>query len=411
MTIAKAIEVGQAKVKEMAAEKEAKRIAALSPEDKKAEETKTTQAKQAEADKVLLEAKDETLDEAGKKRKAEVVESQKKAQAEEEKRILEAKDEELSEEDKPKKSALLKKKAAEREAEKEANVQRRIDEISSDLKTERAERVKDKEKILNLESELTKLKSGGDSGKVQAEVDRLEQSRIAKNLSEDKSLPREKRREMDDEELQEWLVEDMANAQRWLARQEFRRDRERSADTQKLRGGQDGDMKAKADAVIKKQAESNARVFQRHPELNVTKRVADMKAEGKSDKEIGDAIKNDPKCKLALEIIQEDQEKYLLDENGPELVAAEIERRLAKSPKGETQEERDKRIADEAVEAERQRQAGIDEGINSTRGKGPETKMSDMEKKQWQIFQKANPKKTLADFKANQERRKKFSNA
>ena len=114
---------------------------------------------------------------------------------------------------------------------------------------------------------------------------------------------------------------------------------------------------------------------------------------------------------MALEIIQENQDKYLLAENGPELVMAEMEKRMQSNHKGETQEERDKRIGDEAVEAEKQRQAKIDEGINSTRGKGSETKMSDMEKDQLRIFQKANPSKTLADFRANQERRKKHANA
>ena len=408
MSIEGAIKVGEKAVKDMAAEKEAKRIATLSPEDKKAEETKSAKAKEAEADKAILEAKDETLDEAGKKRKSEIVESQKKSQSEEAKRLLEAKDDDLSEDDKSKKAELIKKRKADKEAEKEASVQRRIDEIASDLKIERAERDKDKEKILALESELQKLKSGRDPEKIEAEVEKLEQARVAKYTEADKSLPREKRREMSDEDLQEWLVEDVVGAQRWLSRQELRRDKERTTDVAKLNGG---DMNAKADAVIKKQSESNARVFQKHPELNITKRVAELKEQGKTSSEIGEIIKNDPKCKLALEIVQENQDKYLLSENGPELVMAEMEKRMQSNHKGETQEERDRRIADEAVEAERQRQAAIDEGINSSRGKGPETKMGDAEKEQFRIFQRANPSKTLADFRANQERRKKHANA
>ena len=400
MSIEKAIVLGEAKVKEMAEKKETDRLAALSPEAKEAE------AKES-ADKAVLEAKDETLDEAGKAKKAELLEAQKKSDDAEEKRILEAK--ELEPDEEILKAEILEKKKAEKEAEKEANIQKRIDEIAGELKAEKAARAKDQEKIAALEAEQKKLAHSPKN--TEEELDKLEQTRISKLLESDKALPKEKRREMSDEDLQEWLVEDMVAAQRWLSKQEVRRDKERSADEAKLKGEPADEMKTKAETVIRKQAESNARVFAKHPELNVTKRVNDLKAEGKSDKEIRDIIKNDPKCKLALEIIQENQSKYLLSEDGPEMFAAEIERRMKSSPKGETQEERDKRIADEAVEAERLRIANIDEGMNSTRGKGSETKMSDSEKAQWNIFQKANPKKTLADFRANQQRRKERTNA
>ena len=407
MSIQGAIEVGEKAVKDLAVKKETARVEALSPEDKKAEEAKQAEIKQAEADKAILEAKDETLDEAGRAKKSMILKAQEKSKADNEKRILEAKDADLTDEERETKLELFGKK---READKKAEIQKEIDdrigEVTGKLKAETAKREK-------LEAEIAELrnKSEKDPGKVEVELEKLEQTRVAKNLAADASLPREKRREMSDEDLQEWLVEDMVQAQRWLAKQEVRKDRERAADEAKLNGGDGDGMNKKAEAVIQKQKESNARVFAKHPELDVTRRVNAMKAEGKSAAEIGEAIKNDPKCKLALEIIQENQDKYLLAENGPELVAAEMEKRMKSNHKGETQEERDKRIADEAVEAERQRLASIDEGVNSTRGKGQDVKMGDLEKQQWTLFQKNFPNKTLADFRAMQKRRKENAGA
>ena len=407
MSIEKAIEVGEAKVKEMTAEKEAKRVASLSPEEKKANEASVLKAKQAAADKAILESKDETLDEAGKAKKSELIESEKRAKAEETKKLLESKDEDLSAADAAKKSEALKKAQADKEAAKEANIQARIDEIDGKFKASEAKRLEAEKRLAELEAK----QSAKDPSKIQSEIKRLESERIAKLVEADKDLDRAERREMPKEVFEDWMVEDMTAATEWLSDRAVRRDKERTADLQRLSETNDGNgMKEKAEAVIKKQEESNARVYAKHPELNVTARIKDLRSKGKTDAEIQGIIKNDPKCKLAIEIIQGDQDKYLLNENGPEMVMAEMERRLAKG-RGESQEDRDKRIADEAVEAERQRQANIDEGINSTRGKGTETKMGDLEKGQWNQFQKAFPQKTFADFRAMQERRKRYANA
>ena len=405
MSIEGAIKAGEEAVKNMALEKEAKRVEALSPEDKKADEAKKAEAKQAEADKAILEAKDETLDDAGKQKKTILAQAIEKKRLEDETRILGGKDEELSEKDLELKADILKKKKAQKESEREANIQARIDEIDGKFKASEAKRLEAEKRLADLEAK----QSGKDPKKVEVEIERLENARIEKYEQEDASLPKEKRREMSNDDLQEWLVEDMVAANRWLAKQEVRRDRERSADESKLSGSGD-EMKSKADVVIQKQRESNERVFKKHPELNINKRIADLKAEGKTREEISGIIQADPKCKLALEIIKENEDKYLLSENGPELVADEIEKRL-KTQKVEKKEFKDEEDFDAAVEREIKRRQEIDEGINSTRGKTPETKLTDLEKGQWAIFKKSFPNKTLADFRISQERRKKHANA
>lgn len=376
---------------------------------KKAAEDKATEKEQKETEKRALEAKQ--AEEAKK--------------AEEEKQLLEAKDEDLSAEQKAKKKELLALKETEREAAKEAKLQKRFDELTGEIKALKAEKNQDKEQISKLENELQQLKSNVERNpeKNRQEVERLESERLKKYLAEDEKLPREKRREMSDEDLEAWLVEDIVGAQRWLARQELRRERERADDVERLnKGASDEDARTKAEKVIKRQAESSARVLAKHPELDVKKKVAELKAQGKTDAEIKKIIWDEnPKVRISVEIAKEDPDKYMLAENGPELLAAEMERRLAAGKPGkpaagaETEEEREARIAEEAAEAERQRQADIDAGLSSTRGavRNSEQEKDPFRKKQFDVFaatwKRHHPNATDAEIKARFDKRMKQS--
>jgi len=403
MTIERTIELGEKALKDLETEKESKRIAALTPEQKVEEDAKVQAEAKAKEAKTLLETPDDKLDDAQKAAKAAAVEAEQKSNEAEEKRILEAKEEELTDDDYAQKQKIVEARKVAKEAEREANIQKRIDQIAGELKAERNERSKDKEKIAALEAELKKL--GNASGETQDEIEKLEAARVEKYVEADKALPKEKRREMSDEDLTEWMIEDMAGANRWLAKQELRRERERDADAARLNGGSDADRQA--EAIIAKQAGSRSRAEAKHPELNVTARVSALQAEGKTEREIQATIfAENPKAKLAAEIIQSNPDKYLLAENGPEMVVEEIEKRMKTSGKaGESQEDRDARIAREAAEAERQRLARIDEGLNSNGNGARETKMGDIEKAQFELFKKSFPGKNLEDFKKMQKRR------
>lgn len=365
-----------------------------SPEAKKAAEDQKEKEQQSRA----LEAKKAEEEKAASDAKA----------AEEEKRLLEAKEEDLSEEDKTKKKELLILKKTEKEAQRDANIQKRIDELVGELKAEKAARIQDKEKISELESKLSNLKSTVERApeKAQQEIKNLEASRIKKYEEEDQSLPRNERREMSRDELESWLAEDLVAAQEWIADRQLRRRDERANDIRKLNSEPDSESRNKAEIIVTKQQESKERVSKKHPELDVAKRIEELTQKGKTPKEIETIIfAENPKAKAVAEILRENPDKYLLAENGPELLAEEMERRM--THKSESVEEREARLREEGAEAERLRQANIDTGIHSTRHNG---KTSEQEKdpiylKQLAIFRKAFPRETEAQIKARLDKR------
>lgn len=416
MSIEDAIAVGEKFKAEQAAAKEAARIASMTDEQRAAESSKqaaeAAAAKAAAEEATLLTAKDEDLDDEGRKKKEIVLENTRKREAEEaqkaEEELLSKPEASLSADELTRRKDLIHKRNEAREAEKQAKIQSRIDEIVGELKAEREERRKDKAKIEALDAELKQLR-GGNSEEV---LEQRAAQRIQKYIAEDANKPKHQRREMSDEDLQEWIVEDMVAAQRWLAKQEYRREREAEQDRLEVSGKLPDSAKAQADEVIRQQAISRAKAEAKHPELNIKNRVSELRAQGKSDADIQSIIfKENPKARIASEILKEGHEKYITAPNGPEMLAEEVERRLAKSSNTESQEDRDERIAREAAERERQRIASVDASLNSTRGKGQEVKMTDEEKAQFAVFQKAMPGKSLEDFRKAQDRRKKYANA
>jgi hypothetical protein len=397
MSVDGAVAVGEKALKDLEARKEADRIAAMTPDEKKAQEAKAAEAAKVAEEAKLLEVPDDKLEEPQRAQKAEIIKAQEEAERKDEDRILAAQD--LNEEEQAQKAQILQKRAEQKEADRQAKIDQRFAEITGELKAERNARTKDQEKIKALENELKALKEPGNADAIY----KAEEERVAKYREADKALPRAERREMDDAELEEWMIEDMVSANRWLVKQERRRERERESDAN---NGKD-DLSGKAEEILQRQAESKARATAKHPELDMTKRMADLKGQGKSEAEIqGIIFKENPKVRTVAEIMREDPDKYLLADNGPELLVEEMERRLKSKP-SESQEERDARIAAEAIERERQRIASLPENLRSNPQGNNEPKMSELETAQYQTFKKMFPQKTLADFKALQERRAK----
>ncbi len=411
MSVDGAIKLAEKAAADLAAKKEADRIAKLKPEEIKAEQDKAEASKKAADDKVFLETPEEKLDEAGKKRRAEIAEAEKKRVADEETRILKAKDDELSDDERSKKTELLKQAQDRRAVEKDEAIQKRIDEIAGELKAEKALRAKDQEKIAALEAEQKKLKGISDRPAIDAQVKQLEQDRVKKLVEEDKALARENRREMTKAELDDWMIEDMTAANEWLADRAVRRDKDRSADVAKLSKPVVSDeVKAKAEAIVLKQRDSRARAEQKHPDLmkklNIADRVKELKAEGKNANEVNAILFEErPETRIVAEILREDEDTYLLAEDGPEKLADEVSKRLGKATKRETQDERDTRIAKEAVDAELARQASLPENLRSNGGHKTEPKLSEEVKGQYALYQKNFPGKTFDDFKKMKARR------
>jgi hypothetical protein len=165
---------------------------------------------------------------------------------------------------------------------------------------------------------------------------------------------------MPKEELEEWLLEDMASAQEWLSDRAVRRDNERRQDAGKIV------QQTKHENLLKKQQESLARVLAKHKELN--------------DKE-------SEKTKILIEIFTNAKEDLLSKENGPELAAAEMERRLSEKENPVVSEDKAK-IAElskqlEDLQAKIQSIENDDEGVNSVvkRGKRDEKGLTDPEKR------------------------------
>lgn len=340
-------------------------------------------------------------------------ENAQKVEKEDQDRILSVEESELTDEDKKKKKEILLLRATEKEAQREASIQKRFDELTGQIKDLKSEKTQDKEAIKSLESELQNLRGSIDRNpdKIKAEVKRLESERVSRYAQEDAELPRDERREMTDEELEEWMVEDLVSAQTWLADRQLRRNQERQADIEKMKSST---KSLKAEEVIKLQKESQARVQARHPDLDPTKRIEELKTQGKSKEEIQRIVLSEnKKLKLVTEILRENSDRYLLSPNGPELLVEEMERRMS-SGKGETQEEKETRIAEEAAEAERQRQSSVDSGISANgRRTGMDTvSASEFEKEnpklykqQLDIWRRNFPKSTEKELRARLDKR------
>jgi hypothetical protein len=373
--------------------------------DKKDKEEKLNldEKKQAESKGAAPESspeKEKTEDEKSKILK----EAEEKAKKDED--LLTKKEEELSEEEKARKKELLEKKPKELNEDKvnkrKAELQAEIDKLVSqkkELEDVKQQSEKMKQELADLQKGIETLKK--EQAKVEAEknipeeqklLKKKEAERLQKYLEDDKELPKEERREMSKEELEEWLLEDVVSASEWMTERSLRRSRERL-----------GDMNnTKREKLLKeftaRQKESDVKVLAKHPDLNTSTREKELRDQGKEDKEIHDILcKENEKYRICSEIVKENPEMYLSKTNGPELVAKEMEKRLeAKTSKKEEESTEKSEIEKlqaelEAKEAEIERLKNLDETLGSSRlpEKKTEEKKSEFELKQEALAKRA----------------------
>lgn len=316
--------------------------AAMSPADKiKAGEAKAAEEVKAKRDADILNASEEDLKDPKKftdeerASRPELIEKQRK-----EKEIADAN---LSAEERIKRI--------------QKSSQDRIDELTNKLKLMEDKSSKEAEV---LRKELDVLKKEKETGPKKEDVSVLlkkeETERIAKYAEEDKDKPREEKREMSDEEWDDWNLESPGVAQDWRQERNLRR-----------RGEMNKSHREKQiKTLFDKQHESCLKTYAKHPELDTSKREKELLAEGKSKEEIGNILlKENEKFRIAGEILKEHPD-WIAYEDCPERIITEMEKRLA-SPGvsgNKTIEELTAKI--EELSADLARLSSGDEGVNST---------------------------------------------
>jgi hypothetical protein len=336
----------------------------LAEEQKAQAESKDAASEESSAEKAKIEGKEDTEKEPEAKKdeiRKDVV-------------ILETEDKDLSEPELERKKVLIQEKEDAKPPEQklkewQEKTQKRIDGMTAELKSA-VENVSTKDAtIKELRDELASMKAALEhSGTIESESAKdakTVEQRWVGMVDEDKDLPREKRREMSDEELDEFLVEEYGKATAWITRRELRRERELQAITT---------SKEAANTMTKKAEQ----FFTDYPDCSIgmVKQKA-LEEEGKSLKEaIAEVSKENTDYALMMKLFSED-ERYSDPNNGPDLLAAEMKKR--KSIKTEEKDtytkEEVEQMKKEAIEKEAQRLASLDTGltnssVNLTGGEG-----------------------------------------
>ena len=367
----KAIDVGKAKLEQLKADRKAK------------EEARGASGKSSLPAKTKEElAADEK---ATKDKQAKDVREKAEAQVKEDERILDAPDDKLDDKAKTRKTELLKIKD---KKSKQDKLDKRFSELTSKIKDLETSGKSKNGEMDALKKELADLKKSPASEK--DDEKKLEkkaiEDRITKLIEEDKGKPREERREMNDEDLADWLTEDLANAQAWISERTLDRRLFRETYREATR-----DYKARI-ALYGRQKPYEDKILAKHPELNTKAREEALKAEGKKPEEIHKILcAENEKYKIVTEIIRANPKEYLDKDNGAELIELELEKRLTKPAKEKTDAEKkaeadklkadeEARIRGEGAAAEAERLANLDENISSSREGDRDTK-SDTDKK------------------------------
>lgn len=366
------------KIKDEVIEKEAATVKAEADKKAKIDEAAKLEA-QAKEDETILASDEKTLDEPKKKRKQEL---------------------------------LAKKKA---EDEKPENLSKKLADLESQLKAEKEARVKDveaqaalKQQIADLEKKRSQVEP--DEQAIKKQLEDANNARVQKYLSEDRDKPREQRREMSKDDLNDWYLEDPVAATEWMQQRTYRRNEEISADKTHLYN------RKNVDAFVQKQNQSVAKLIAKFPGVSPTQRSAELAAQGLNAFQIHEThMKENAEYREAVEIAQSDP-KYLTQENGPELVLEEMLKRRGQQQNGKAKtvsmtEEELKEKLEEAREQERIRLSQVDESPTSSAaaGKAKEEKKTAFEKQQEALAAKAgiSPER----LKAAKERRQRIPGA
>ena len=390
--VAKDFIASNEKVKESKANEEAKAAELKSEEQKKVEAQDATKGSLPEDKKP--EVKSKMDDVVGDAEKA----------AEDNIRILEAKEADLSDEDKAKRKELITKQEAKKaeatEKEGKSNVEKRIGELTGQVKDLKRDGTSDKETIAKLQTQIDDLQKESNATpeqKAKEELKKVEDDRIAKYAEEDKDLPRDERREMSRDDLEEWLLEDIVSANEWMTDRLLRRRDESAKDKASE------DTKSKVTEILKQQKDSEKRMMDKHPALkDAIKRRKELSDEGKNDEDINKIVlQENPTVRAFAAVMRsmtpKENEDIQLAPDGPEKLMRKVEKYMAdlkptKKTKEETPEEteeREQEIANEAAEAERQRMADLDASKSSTRTSPKAVEQSDQYKQQLAVAKKS----------------------
>lgn len=334
---------------------------------------------------------------------------QQEVKTKEDERILSEDDTKLAEADKKRKSELLDIKRKEEDTPEfkikrvQESTQKRIDEIKSE---QLAKENKTSAELAALKAELEELRKPKQQEDFKAKIKREQSEQIAKFVEEDKSKPKEERREMSKDDLDSWYLDDPVEATKWIQRTEYRRlrDLEKAEEVASKPVDTSDVKKTLTKEFIEKQLASRAKLIEKFPSLIPSKdkiieirnklglpldRALNESELDTFNKEF--AIQN-KEYQLAMTISKEFP-KFLEETNGPELMMAEMEKRLKKPEQKTgkielTQEELDAKIQDEI-----DRRRRVDgEGIISTNG-GKKVENSDKQKSELRQEQEKIAKK------------------
>lgn len=339
------------------------------------------------------EAESKMTDEQKKAKEAEdlaKVEADKKAKLQQEQKekddleILEKEESQLTEEQKKRKEEIVKSQEGEPDLQKilkglkDAN--KRIDKLTGRNKEQEFEfkkAMEEKEKEIQALKNLVAKSKEPSKDEVETAVETQIEEASQVYLKEDADKPRELKREMAKEELEEWFAEDPVEAQRWMIKQEKRRDYERNQIAKNLQN------KVASDEFLSKQRESVQRLISKYPNSKPDARANELKSQGLKPQDIIAKLEGEfPEYRIVQEIVNSDPNVLSKIDFG-DYVMAELEKRLAnketekkKEVKKVYTEEEVKQMVQEELEAERKRLASVDEGVKSMGGKHDDQKLT-----------------------------------
>lgn len=320
--------------------------------------------------------------------------------------LLETNDDELTEDEKSRKQEVINKKESSKSPEEKLKewqdkTQERIDSLISELKAEKSSRKQDQEKIDMLNSVIDSMKGDLErSGNIESDEDKMIKSEneiYSRMIDEDKELPKSKRREMSKDDLEEFLLEDMVEANEWIVRRERRREKDRES-------------RLKGKDTAKTIQDSAKKFYEEFPECNVEQRGNELVNQGKTESEAIKIIMDEnPDFKLMMDLINSNKE--FSDPKNPQapiLLAKAMREKKSSGKKTYTEEEVQKMVK-EAQMKEDERLKSIDAGVSSTGLSNKKASSKDpMYQKGLELFLKASKTKgknwTEDDYKKVLER-------
>jgi myosin heavy subunit len=369
MPVEEAMKIGEEFIKQREEAKKAAEVAAMNDEQKAAAVKAEEEAKaKVAADEKAAAEKAAALDVVEEKPEDQLTDDEKKLLAE-----IEAEEQGLDEKSKMERG--LKKS------------RKRIDKLTAKLREAEDERTTLAEGYKHMDEELKALKAKVDGVSAPAAektaenrvLDAVKQA-IVQATAEDIELPREQRREMPVEDLQEWFAEDPVAANEWIAQRELRRNEFKQQIKAKAQNAEH------ATTFVKQQEESVKTFLAKYPNARPEGEMALLLKSGSTQDEMIEILsKKYPEYRFSNEIVSEaielqkaGKDSILNKPNFGELLQQKVEAALEKERAGSngksksgdkktyTEEEVAQRIK-EAQEMERQRLARVDTGSSSSR--------------------------------------------